>query len=124
MEINTRVNGKTIWPTVKVNSGMQTATITKDFGLTIKHKVKGCTLRITEVVILENGIMICNMDLVKKLGQISRIMKENIKKVQKMEKVCMFMQTEACMMVNGLTIKFKVSELILGQTKKFTLDNG
>ena len=51
-------------------------------------------------------------------------MRVNIKKALKMEKEYMFMQTEAFMMVNGLIIKLKESELILGQIKKFTRDNG
>ena len=77
-----------------------------------------------DLLIMENGKMICNKDKVKKHGLISLILKARISKVPSMVKESTSMLMDQFTTVIGVIIKFLGPELTLGLTRKTLMVNG
>ena len=101
MATNTRVNGITIWPTDKVNSGMLMGIIMKDSGLMTKRRDKDCIQPVMVANILDNGLTTYSTAKVRRLGPTSHIMKVSIRKEQSTEKAYTSTPTVAPTMANG-----------------------
>jgi len=124
MAINTKVNGTKTKPTAKANFGTKTVISTRDIGKTERPKAMDFTKLKVVAVTSETGITIYNMGLVKKRGQMDRIMKENITRALNKVKVSTNTWMVLSMKEIGIRTKYKVLVLTLGQMKKFTPASG
>ena len=70
------------------------------------------------------GKMINNMEMVKKLGLMEHIMKDNMKKGRNMEKGSQFLQIVLCMKDNSIIMTYMDMEFMYGQTIENTKGNG
>ena len=111
-------------PTVKVNFGTLMATITRAFGLMIRHTGKACTHLPTARAISVNGKTTCSTDTAKKHGQINHLMKASIIWAASKEEAFTSTRMAQYMMENGKIIRLMELELTPGKTAKFTKDSG
>lgn len=72
----------------------------------------------------EIGLMTNNKDMVKKLGRMGLLMKENIKMAKRMEEGCLNGEMEICILENLKVIKWMDLEFIVGKVERFMTGNG
>ena len=87
MEENTKENGDKEEPTERVSSGTLMETYMREIGRMTKQMVMDFISMPMELNILENGRMICSMDMDRRPGLMVQSMKESIGKVASMVKV-------------------------------------